>query len=83
MTDAMLSDDEAWDAFQRRDRAYDGRVIAGVLTTGIYCKPSCAAATAIIRPSWPLPRMPRVLPGGTAVIRDPLPRFRSGARAMP
>lgn len=42
MTDA-LSDDEAWDAFQRRDRAYDGRVIAGVLTTGIYCKPSCPA----------------------------------------
>ena len=43
MTDAMLSDDEAWAAFQRRDRAYDGRVIAGVLTTGIYCKPSCPA----------------------------------------
>jgi len=39
----MIPDDEAWEAFQRRDRAYDGRVIAGVLTTGIYCKPSCAA----------------------------------------
>ena len=39
----MISDEEAWEAFQRRDRAYDGRVIAGVLTTGIYCKPSCAA----------------------------------------
>ncbi len=38
-----ISNDEAWAAFERRDRAYDGRVIAGVLTTGIYCKPSCAA----------------------------------------
>jgi AraC family transcriptional regulator of adaptative response/methylated-DNA-[protein]-cysteine methyltransferase len=38
-----ISDDEAWAAFDRRDRAYDGRVIAGVLTTGIYCKPSCPA----------------------------------------
>ncbi|MCP3729662.1 bifunctional DNA-binding transcriptional regulator/O6-methylguanine-DNA methyltransferase Ada [Sphingomonas sp. MG17] len=42
MTDA-ISDEEAWAAFERRDRAYDGRVIAGVLTTGIYCKPSCPA----------------------------------------
>lgn len=39
----MISDDEAWAAFDRRDRAYDGRVIAGVKTTGIYCKPSCPA----------------------------------------
>lgn len=39
----IIPDDEAWAAFERRDRAYDGRVIAGVLTTGIYCKPSCAA----------------------------------------
>jgi AraC family transcriptional regulator of adaptative response/methylated-DNA-[protein]-cysteine methyltransferase len=39
----MISDDEAWAAFDRRDRAYDGRVIAGVRTTGIYCKPSCPA----------------------------------------
>ena len=26
-----------------RDRAFDGRFIAGVLTTGIYCRPSCPA----------------------------------------
>lgn len=38
-----MDDDEAWAAFERRDRAYDGRVIAGVLSTGIYCKPSCPA----------------------------------------
>ncbi|SCW82111.1 AraC family transcriptional regulator, regulatory protein of adaptative response / methylated-DNA-[protein]-cysteine methyltransferase [Sphingobium faniae] len=27
----------------RRDRAMDGRFVGAVLTTGIYCKPSCAA----------------------------------------
>ncbi len=34
---------EAWAAFERRDRAYDGRFVVGVRTTGIYCRPSCAA----------------------------------------
>lgn len=38
-----LEDDEAWAAVKRRDRAYDGRFVTGVLTTGIYCRPSCAA----------------------------------------
>ena len=38
-----ISDDEAWAAFERRDRAWDGRVIGGVRTTGIYCRPSCPA----------------------------------------
>lgn len=36
-------DDERWDAVLRRDRAADGRFVTGVLTTGIYCRPSCAA----------------------------------------
>jgi AraC family transcriptional regulator of adaptative response/methylated-DNA-[protein]-cysteine methyltransferase len=35
--------DAAWDAFERRDRSWDGRVIGAVKTTGIYCKPSCPA----------------------------------------
>ncbi len=34
---------EAWAAFERRDRSWDGRVIGAVRTTGIYCKPSCPA----------------------------------------
>ena len=38
-----LSDDAAWEAFERRDRAFDGRVVGAVTTTGIYCKPSCPA----------------------------------------
>ncbi|HEV2568894.1 bifunctional DNA-binding transcriptional regulator/O6-methylguanine-DNA methyltransferase Ada [Sphingomonas sp.] len=37
------SDDEAWAAVLRRDRSVDGRFVTGVLTTGIYCRPSCAA----------------------------------------
>jgi len=28
---------------RRRDKAFDGRFIVGVLTTGIYCRPSCGA----------------------------------------
>lgn len=39
----VMSDDDRWAAVQRRDRAFDGRFVTGVLTTGIYCRPSCAA----------------------------------------
>ncbi len=39
----MIADQEALDAFERRDRSWDGRVIGAVKTTGIYCKPSCPA----------------------------------------
>ncbi|MEA3011891.1 MAG: AraC family transcriptional regulator [Sphingomonadales bacterium] len=38
-----ITDEEAWTAFDRRDRSWDGRVIGGVRTTGIYCRPSCPA----------------------------------------
>src|SRR5215213_7882994 len=38
-----ISDEEAWTAVLRRDRTLDGRFVTGVLTTGIYCRPSCAA----------------------------------------
>lgn len=33
----------AWSAFERRDRSKDGDFVAAVITTGIYCKPSCPA----------------------------------------
>ena len=39
----MIDSDEAWAAVRRRDRAFDGRFVTGVLSTGIYCRPSCAA----------------------------------------
>lgn len=31
----------AWEAFIRRDRAFDGQFVGAVKTTKIYCKPSC------------------------------------------
>ena len=40
---AMPSAAECWDAFLRRDRTMDGHFVGCVTTTGIYCKPSCAA----------------------------------------
>ncbi|NIJ32623.1 bifunctional DNA-binding transcriptional regulator/O6-methylguanine-DNA methyltransferase Ada [Sphingomonas oligoaromativorans] len=36
-------DEERWAAVLRRDRAADGDFVTGVLSTGIYCRPSCAA----------------------------------------
>ena len=39
----MIGNDEAWAAVMRRDRGFDGRFVTGVLSTGIYCRPSCAA----------------------------------------
>jgi AraC family transcriptional regulator, regulatory protein of adaptative response / methylated-DNA-[protein]-cysteine methyltransferase len=38
-----VDDDEAWRAVIERDRAFDGRFVTGVLSTGIYCRPSCPA----------------------------------------
>ena len=43
MTALALSDDDCWAAATARDRSFDGRFIIGVLTTGIYCRPSCPA----------------------------------------
>lgn len=43
MTQPLIDPDTAWAAFAARDRAYDGRLVIAVKTTGIYCKPSCAA----------------------------------------
>lgn len=42
-TQPPLDDEACWEAVLRRDRAVDGRFVSAVLTTGIYCKPSCAA----------------------------------------
>ncbi len=43
MTDLPICEEEAWRAVLARDRSYDGRFVTGVLSTGIYCRPSCAA----------------------------------------
>ncbi|MCX7283074.1 MAG: bifunctional DNA-binding transcriptional regulator/O6-methylguanine-DNA methyltransferase Ada [Novosphingobium sp.] len=43
MTPGPIPDDDAWSAVLARDRGFDGRFVTGVLSTGIYCRPSCAA----------------------------------------
>jgi AraC family transcriptional regulator, regulatory protein of adaptative response / methylated-DNA-[protein]-cysteine methyltransferase len=37
------NNDERWNAIVRRDRRADGRFYYSVKTTGVYCRPSCAA----------------------------------------
>ncbi|HUG85484.1 MAG TPA: Ada metal-binding domain-containing protein [Euzebya sp.] len=37
--------DSCYAAVHSRDRRFDGRFVTGVLTTGIYCRPSCPART--------------------------------------
>ena len=39
----QLIDDACWAAHLARDNTYDGTVYFGVVTTGIYCRPSCPA----------------------------------------
>ena len=40
------TDDERWAAVVRRDRSADGAFYYSVLSTGVYCRPSCAARLA-------------------------------------
>jgi AraC family transcriptional regulator of adaptative response/methylated-DNA-[protein]-cysteine methyltransferase len=39
-------DDARWTALRTRDRAADGAFVYSVKTTGVYCRPSCAARPA-------------------------------------
>jgi AraC family transcriptional regulator of adaptative response/methylated-DNA-[protein]-cysteine methyltransferase len=39
----MLNGDRCWEAIRARDASQDGRFFFGVLTTGVYCRPSCPA----------------------------------------
>jgi AraC family transcriptional regulator of adaptative response / DNA-3-methyladenine glycosylase II len=40
-------EDRCYRAVRSRDRRFDGVFYTGVLTTGIYCRPSCAAVTPL------------------------------------
>ena len=35
--------EQMWDAVERRDAKYDGKFVYGVMTTGVYCRPTCAS----------------------------------------
>jgi AraC family transcriptional regulator of adaptative response/methylated-DNA-[protein]-cysteine methyltransferase len=37
----MIDEDFAWNAVSRRDAGQDGKFIYGVVTTGVFCRPSC------------------------------------------
>ena len=39
----MVDEKTAWAAMLARDRSFDAKFVTGVLSTGIYCRPSCAA----------------------------------------
>jgi len=40
---ANLTDDNRWNAVVTRDASRDGQFVFGVSSTGVYCRPSCAA----------------------------------------
>src|SRR5258707_8674269 len=44
---AFRKDDEKWRAVLKRDSAADEQFYYSVRTTGVYCRPSCAARTAL------------------------------------
>jgi methylphosphotriester-DNA--protein-cysteine methyltransferase len=37
-----ISIDDCYRAFEARDPAYDGRFYVAVVTTGVYCRPTCS-----------------------------------------
>jgi AraC family transcriptional regulator of adaptative response/methylated-DNA-[protein]-cysteine methyltransferase len=46
MSAVFSTDEERWAAVTRRDRSADGAFYFSVRTTGVYCRPSCAARRA-------------------------------------
>lgn len=38
-----MTEDDMWQAAAQRDRAFDGKFVYGVKTTGVYCRASCPA----------------------------------------
>lgn len=54
--------DTQWRAIQVRDRSADGRFVYGVISTGIFCRPSCPARR-------PNPDNVRIFPNGQAALQ--------------
>lgn len=42
-TTRMLDADACWEAVLEKNKAQDGKFFYGVITTGVYCRPSCSA----------------------------------------
>src|SRR5579884_4148907 len=45
----MLDEEKCWSAVLAKDKSQDGRFFFGVLTTGVYCRPSCPARAPLRR----------------------------------
>jgi AraC family transcriptional regulator of adaptative response/methylated-DNA-[protein]-cysteine methyltransferase len=45
----MLNQDQCWQALERKDRSFDGHFYFGVVTTGVYCRPSCPSRRPLRR----------------------------------
>jgi AraC family transcriptional regulator of adaptative response/methylated-DNA-[protein]-cysteine methyltransferase len=45
----MLNVEQCWQAVQEHDAAYDGRFVYGVMTTGVYCRPSCPSRRPLMK----------------------------------
>ena len=39
----MINQEQCWKAVERHDGKLDGEFFFGVMTTGVYCRPSCAS----------------------------------------
>jgi AraC family transcriptional regulator of adaptative response/methylated-DNA-[protein]-cysteine methyltransferase len=61
----MIDANKCWEAVSNRDHSFDGIFYVGVLTTGVYCKPSCSARR-------PLRKNVRFYPTPKAAERDGL-----------
>ena len=44
-----LDQEQCWQALERRDPSFDGRFVFGVITTGVYCRPSCSCRQPLRR----------------------------------
>ncbi|MCK5885780.1 MAG: methylphosphotriester-DNA--protein-cysteine methyltransferase family protein, partial [Alcanivorax sp.] len=65
--------DTQWQAILVRDRRADGRFVYGVITTGIFCRPSCPAKR-------PNPDNVRIFPNGQTALQA---GFRPCRRCTP
>ena len=45
----ISDEDRCYEALLSRDRRFDGQFIAGITSTGIYCRPSCPAPVRPLR----------------------------------
>ena len=49
MEDPRTADESRWQAVERRDAGRDGQFVYAVVTTGVFCRPSCPSRRALRR----------------------------------